>query len=188
MLSSMQSGTSCYEWQNGSVALAHPLFRRQGCPTDHPVSHTTDTPGALRSDSRPFGSQQAGLPMWLHPETLVVTPRCLFIDPGMPSWVCVTGDGKAGVTIHGHGHGWWPELLALPFLFSSREVNGPMQRDFNLKRDAKETGTTMLLEACYVLRALATSSLSKKITHLEMKFEVTHKDRWKNVKFNTLLF
>lgn len=75
-----------------------------------------------------------------------------------------------------------------PFCLVLGKSMGPCRGCFNHKRDAKETGTTMLLEACYVLRALATSSPSKKITHLEMKFEVTHKDRWKNVKFNTLLF
>lgn len=37
--------------------------------------------------------------------------------------MCVTGDGQAGDTFHGHGHGWWPELLALLFLLLGKSVD-----------------------------------------------------------------
>lgn len=139
-----------------SLGLSPVQRRGRGSPLTVP-----DTHGGLRPDWRPSEANRGcpcscpWRPLWW-PFVASVT------DQRMP--------GQAGLSIHQHGQGL-PHKTGSPWHCTSMLVLRMSQdqcRGLNLKRDAKETWKTLLLEARYILKALYTSSKNKKFTHLEM--------------------
>lgn len=93
----------------------------------------------------------------------------------MPGWVCVPGSGQAGLSIHRHGYCTKAKApgTAPSVLFSGCQRTHAEGQ--TLKRVGKETWAILLLEAYCILKASDTSSKNKKIIHLEVEFEVSHK-------------